>query len=60
MAPDVFDTVGLFLKEHMQSWEKVCGICIDGAQAMQGCPSEFQCLLLNESPKLMGTHCMIH
>ncbi|XP_015677944.1 SCAN domain-containing protein 3-like [Protobothrops mucrosquamatus] len=55
-----FDTVGSFLKEHKISWEKVCGVCTDGAPAMLGCRSGFQRLVLNESPKVIGTHCMIH
>ncbi|XP_039180852.1 zinc finger BED domain-containing protein 5-like isoform X2 [Crotalus tigris] len=59
-ARDVFDTVGSFLKEHNISWEKVCGVCTDGASAMLGCRSGFQHMVLNESPKVIGTHCMIH
>ncbi|KAK1339678.1 hypothetical protein QTO34_018232 [Cnephaeus nilssonii] len=59
-ARDVFDTDGSFLKEHKISWEKVCGVCTDGAPAMLGCRSGFQRLVLNESPKVIGTHCMIH
>ncbi|XP_034277935.1 zinc finger BED domain-containing protein 5-like isoform X1 [Pantherophis guttatus] len=57
---DVFDTVGSFLKEHKISWEKVCGVCTNGASAMLGCRSGFQRLVLNESPKVIRTHCMIH
>ncbi|XP_039224610.1 protein ZBED8-like [Crotalus tigris] len=59
-ARDVFDKVGSFLKEHNISWENVCGICTDGAPAMLGCRSGFQRLVWNESPKVIGTHCMIH
>ncbi|XP_053431246.1 protein ZBED8-like isoform X2 [Nycticebus coucang] len=59
-AYDVFNMVSSFLKEHKISWEKVCGVCTDGAPAILGCQSEFQRLVLNESPKVIGTHCMIH
>ncbi|KAM4697774.1 zinc finger BED domain-containing protein 5-like [Rhinophrynus dorsalis] len=59
-ARDVFDTTGSFLEKHEISWEKVCGVCTDGAPAMLGCRSGFQRLVLNESPKVIGTHCMIH
>nr|KAF6360079.1 hypothetical protein mMyoMyo1_011037 [Myotis myotis] len=59
-ARDVFDTVGSFLKEHKISWEKVWCVCTNGAPAMLGCRSGFQHLVLNESPKVIGTHCMIH
>ncbi|XP_060629099.2 protein FAM200C-like [Anolis sagrei] len=58
-ACGVFDTVGSFLKEHTISWEKVCGVCTDGAPAMLGCGSGFQSLVLNESPKVIGTHSMM-
>ncbi|KAM4697851.1 zinc finger BED domain-containing protein 5-like [Rhinophrynus dorsalis] len=59
-ARDVFDTTGSFLEKHEISWEKVCGVCTDGAPAMLGCRSGFQRLVLNESPKVIGSHCMIH
>ncbi|KAL1768625.1 zinc finger protein BED domain-containing protein 5-like [Sigmodon hispidus] len=59
-ALDVFDTVGSFLKEHKISWDMVCGVCTDGAPAMLGCHSGFQRLILKESPKVIGTHCMTH
>ncbi|KAM4749061.1 zinc finger BED domain-containing protein 5-like [Rhinophrynus dorsalis] len=59
-ARDVFETTGSFLEKHEISWEKVCGVCTDGAPAMLGCRSGFQRLVLNESPKVIGTHCMIH
>nr|KAF6438000.1 hypothetical protein HJG59_008700 [Molossus molossus] len=52
-AYNVFDTVEI-------SWEKVCSVCTDSAPAMLGCLSGFQCLVLNESPKVVTTHCMIH
>ncbi|XP_015685817.1 protein ZBED8-like, partial [Protobothrops mucrosquamatus] len=59
-ARDVFDIVGSFLKEHKISWEKVCGVCTNGAPAILGCRSGFQRLVLNEAPKVIRTHCMIH
>ena len=59
-AHDVFDTVGSFLQNHDIPWENVCGVCTDGAPAMLGCRSGFQRLVINASPKVIGTHCMIH
>ncbi|KAL6046540.1 hypothetical protein STEG23_018200 [Scotinomys teguina] len=59
-ARDVFDQVGSFLTEHKLCWEMVCGVCTDGAPALLGCQSGFHRLVLNESPKVIGTHCMIH
>lgn len=46
------------MKEHIKSWGKVCGICIDGSRAILGCPSGFQHLVLNKSPKVIGAHYM--
>ena len=59
-ARDVFDTVGSFLENHDIPWGNVCGVCTDGAPAMRGCRSGFQRLVINASPKAIGTHCMIH
>ena len=59
-AYDVFDTVGSFLQNHDIPWGNVCGVCTDGAPAMLGCRSGFQRLVINASPKAIGTHCMIH
>ena len=59
-AQDIFHTVGSFLQDNDMSWENVCGVCTDGAPAMLGCRSGFQRLVINASPKAVGTHCMIH
>lgn len=59
-ALDVFEAVGSFLRQHKVSWESICGVCTDGAPATLGCQSGFQRLVLNESPKAIGAHCMIH
>ncbi|XP_052611518.1 protein ZBED8-like isoform X1 [Peromyscus californicus insignis] len=59
-AQDVFDKVGSFLKEHKLSWEMIGGVCTDGAPALLGCQSGFQHLVLNASPRVIGTHCMLH
>ncbi|XP_036027915.1 protein ZBED8-like [Onychomys torridus] len=59
-ARDVFDKVSSFLKEHKLSWEMIGGVCTDGAPALLGSQSGFQHLVLNASPKVIGTHCMVH
>ena len=59
-ACDVFNKVGSFLQNHHIPWGNVCGVCTDGALAMLGCRSGFQRLVINASPKAIGTHCMIH
>lgn len=59
-ALDVFEAVDSFLRQHEISWKSICGICTDGAPATLGCQSGFQRLVLNESPKAIGAHCMLH
>ena len=59
-ARDVFDTVGSFPQNHDIPCGNTCGVCTDGAPAMLGCGSGFQRLVINASPKSIGTHCMIH
>ena len=59
-ARDVFNKVGSFLQNHDSPWGYVCSVCTDGAPAMLGCGSGFQRLVINVSPKAIGTHCMIH
>ena len=59
-ARDVFDTVWSLLQNHDIPWGNVCGVCTDGAPAMLGCRSGFHRLVINASPKAIGTHCMIH
>jgi hypothetical protein len=59
-ARDIFNKIGSFLENYNLSWENICGVCTDGAPSMLGCRSGFQRLVQNESPKVIGTHCMIH
>lgn len=49
-----------FFKKHSIEWEKLCGVCTDGALAMLGCKSGFQSLVKRVNPEVIGTHCMIH
>ena len=41
-------------------WQKLCGVCTDGAPAMLGHKSGFQTLVKSRSPKMIGSHCMLH
>ena len=59
-AWDVFNKVGSFLQNHDIPRGNVCGVCTDGAPAMRGCRYGFQRLVINASPKAIGTHCIIH
>ena len=61
-AHDVLKVVSDFFTTEGLSWEKVVGICIDGAPAMLGSRSGFLKLLVakKHNPNLVGIHCMIH
>ncbi|XP_075210407.1 N-acetyl-D-glucosamine kinase-like [Lycorma delicatula] len=41
-------------------WEKVIGMCTDGAQAMTGRRSGFIELAKKKNSKIIGSHCIIH
>ena len=59
-ARDVFNKVGSFLQNLDIPWGNICSVCTDGAPAMLGYRSGFQRLVINSTPKAIGTHCMIH
>lgn len=59
-AFDVFSALHNFLAANDLPWEKVIGICTDGAQAMTGCRSGFIELAKKKNPKIIGSHCIIH
>ena len=48
-----------FFKEHHLKWKRVIVVCIDGAPAMLGCPSDFQTLEEEKSLDVIDTHCLI-
>ena len=48
-----FDTEGL-------QWNKLCGICTDGAPTMLGSRSGFRTEVKAKSPQAIGFHCIIH
>ena len=59
MAQDVMDSISEFLEMEGLQWEKLCGICTDGALAMLGSKSGFQVIVKEKSPQVKGVHCMI-
>lgn len=58
-ARDVFNTVSSFLESYGISWDKVCGVCTDGAPSMLGRRSGFQRLVINEG-KVQSTLNKMH
>ncbi|XP_072384445.1 protein FAM200C-like [Diabrotica undecimpunctata] len=59
-AIDIFSAVEDFLVINELPWEKVIGICTDGAPAMTGCRSGFMELVKKKNPRIIGSHCIIH
>ncbi|KAF2358342.1 protein of unknown function DUF4371 [Trinorchestia longiramus] len=59
-AIDVFSKVDEFFQEHGLSWEKLVGVCTDGAPSMIGSRSGFVKLVKETNPAVTGTHCVIH
>ena len=60
MAQDVMDSISTFFETEGLQWEKLCGICTDGALVMLGAKSGFQTKVKFKSPQVRGVHCMIH
>ncbi|KAI6649927.1 hypothetical protein LOD99_6291 [Oopsacas minuta] len=57
---DAFNKVDtVFVKEGLD-WNKVGGVCTDGAPSMLGSHSRFQTRVRQFVPDVMTNHCMIH
>ena len=59
-AQDVMDSISEFFETEGLQWEKLCGVCTDGAPAMFGSKAGFQVKVKEKSPQVKGVHCMIH
>ena len=59
-AQDVMDSILEFLETEGLQWEKLCGVCTDGAPSMLGNKSGFQMKVKEKFPQVKGVHCMIH
>lgn len=57
---DILSALHTFLAANDLPWEKVTGICIDGAQAMTGCWLRFIKLAKKKNPKIIGSQCILH
>ena len=51
-AQDVMDSISNFFDIEDLQWEKLCGVCRDGAPAMLGCKSGFQMKVKENSPEI--------
>ena len=59
-AHDVMDSISNFFDIEGLQWEKLCGVCTDGAPAMLECKFGFQMKVKEKSPEVRGVHYMIH
>ena len=57
---DVFQVVSSFFDDKGLQWEKLVGVCMDGAPTMLGSRSGFIARIKQKSPNAVGTHCVIH
>ena len=57
---DVFRLVDAYFHKNDMKWEKLVGVCTDGAPAMLGCRSGFITRVKQKNPDAVGTHCVIH
>ncbi|XP_055543289.1 SCAN domain-containing protein 3-like [Wyeomyia smithii] len=59
-SDDILATIQVFFESGGLQWDKLCGVCTDGAPAMLGSKSGFQKKIKELSPLVKGVHCMIH
>ena len=56
----MFKLVDTYYYEKDMKWEKLVGVCTDGAPAMLGCQSGFIARIKQKNPDVVGIHCIIH
>ena len=59
-ATDVMKLISKFFEEERLDWQKLCGVCTDGAPAMLGSKSGLVELVRKKKLSVEGTHCLIH
>ncbi|KRY07880.1 SCAN domain-containing protein 3 [Trichinella patagoniensis] len=57
---DVFQAVSQFFEVNGLMWEKLVGVCTDGAPAMLGSRSGFVKMIKSKNPCIFAMHCVIH
>ena len=58
-SEDVMEKIFAFFDTEGLPWNKLCGICTDGAPTMLGSRSVFQTEVKANSPQAKGFHCII-
>ena len=59
-AEDMLKLVDAYFYKKDMKWERLVGVCTDGASAMLGCRSGFIAKVKQKNPDVVGTHCVIH
>ena len=57
---DAMDSISEIFETEGLQWEKLCGVCMDGAPAMLGSKSGFQIKVKEKSPQVKEVHCMMY
>ncbi|KRZ48450.1 Protein ZBED8 [Trichinella nativa] len=57
---DVFQAVSQFFEVYSLMWEKLVGVCTDGAPAMLGSRSGFVKMVKSKNPSIFAMHCVIY
>ncbi|XP_068993482.1 zinc finger BED domain-containing protein 5-like [Neodiprion pinetum] len=59
-SEDIFNSISDFIKKNDLDWNKLIGLCTDGAPAMIGVRSGLAQKLKEKNPSIVSTHCVIH
>ncbi|XP_077975498.1 zinc finger BED domain-containing protein 5-like [Styela clava] len=59
-AEDVFKLVAELFENNELKWDKLVGVCTDGAPAMIGSRSGFIARIKQKNSDVIGSHCVIH
>lgn len=57
---DVMHAISQYIEKHGLMWERLAGLCTDGAPAMLGSRSGLATLVKTKNPSAITTHCVIH
>ncbi|XP_049855408.1 SCAN domain-containing protein 3-like [Schistocerca gregaria] len=59
-AIHIMAAVSAFFCKNVLSWQKLIGVCTDGAPSMLGCRSGFVQMAREKKPSVTTIHCVIH
>nr|XP_046478643.1 SCAN domain-containing protein 3-like [Neodiprion pinetum] len=59
-SEDIFNSISDFIKKNDLDWNKLIGLCTDGAPVMIGVRSGLAQKLKEKNPSIVSTHCVIH